>query len=155
MKLLSNIYSVRFIKGLSIFEFFFYSYLIYDRTQIIIGLLKINKGLREIIEFDRYEYGWNFIFLILLFLSLILTYYKKRIAWTLKLIGLICIFLTLFWEKSLYSVVVIILLIYFSLDKTILNFEILMTEKLKFYGIVIFFVTLFFIASNWYYFIKY
>ena len=103
----------------------------------MLKILSIDKGLRQLIDFYDYENGWNIIFLTLLLMSNVLTFYSKKVAWTVKQSGLICISIT-FISKMLYpGFLTILLFIYYSTNKTISRFDIMPKERFKFYLSVI------------------
>lgn len=132
LKYFQNIYSFKFIRILSSFEFVFYIYLLFTRIRILNHIKSIPKGLRELIDLYDYENGWNFIFLLILLTSIILTFSKKRFAWPLKQTGLICISVTLIFKSALV-ILTILLLIYYSKNMTMKQFDITSKEKLCFY----------------------
>ncbi len=112
-KLKTELYSDSFFKKVLLFELFLYTYLVYNRWQIVDNILKIPKGLRDLISFYETEDGWNFIFLTILIFSIGLTFVKKKAALFLKLTGLLCITTTFIFETSVYSFITIGLLFYY------------------------------------------
>jgi len=134
---LQKFYSLKFIENLSLLEFVLYAYLLIKRIRVIIFIKKIPKDMRSLIDLFDYENGWNFIFLFLLFLSIPLTFKRRRIAWLLKQTGLICISTTLILGENYIGILTILLFIYFSMSRTNKLFDILPKERLWFFLISI------------------
>ena len=132
-----KIHSLKFIKIISSLEFVLYIYLVFSRIRVINNVKRIPKIMRSLIDLFDYENGWNFIFLFLLFTSIILTFRKRRIAWILKQTGLICISTTLILSEKYIGVLTISLFIFYSTNKTIKQFKISAKEKFWFYLISI------------------
>ena len=137
MKKSEKIYSVKFITILSLLEFVFYAYLVFSRIRLINSIKKIPEIMRSLITLFYYENGWNFVFLFLLFASIFLTFIKRRIAWILKQTALICISTTLILSESYIAILTILLLILFSTNKIIKQFDISPKEKIWFFTISI------------------
>jgi hypothetical protein len=124
---------------MALLEFLFYGSIIYERIELIRSILRIDKGLRELINLIDYENGWNFIFLSLLLISCLLTFKPRKVAWLIKQIGLICLLVTLGFSItnrfsiSYIGIIVILLIIYYSLNKVSDQFNIVKSEKMKYY----------------------
>jgi hypothetical protein len=132
-----KIYSLNFNKILILLEFILYAYLLFSRIKVVTSIKGVPEGIRELVTFFDYENGWNFIFLFLLFTSIILTLGKRRIAWLLKQTGLICISTTLILGENYIGILTILLFIYFSMSRTNRLFDILPKERLWFFLISI------------------
>jgi hypothetical protein len=128
-----KIYSLNFNKILILFELVLYAYLLVYRIKVVTSIKNIPEGTRESITFFEYENGWNFIFLFLLFVSMVLAFRKERIAWLLKQTGLICISTTLILGANYICILTIFLFIYFSVSKTTRLFGILPKERVWFF----------------------
>ena len=132
-----KIYSLKFIKIISSIEFVLYIYLVFSRIRVINNVKRIPKIMRSLIDLFDYENGWNFIFLFLLFTSIILTFRKRRIAWILKRTGLICISTTLILSENYIGILTILLFIFYSTNKATKQFDISAKEKFWFFLIII------------------
>ena len=132
-----KIYSLKFIKIISSIEFVLYIYLVFSRIRVINNVKRIPKIMRSLIDLFDYENGWNFVFLLLLFTSIILIFRKRRIAWIFKQTGLICISTTLILSENYIGILTILLFIFYSMNKTIKQFDISSKEKFWFYLISI------------------
>lgn len=144
---INDIDPLKFIKHLLFIELVFYLYLTYDRFLIVDTVLGIDKGIRQLIDLFRREDGWNFIFLSMLLISFLLTFYRKRIAWILKIAGLLCVSFTLASEHSWLTILTVLLLAFYFRKRTMVLFDIEKEQRVRVVTIVVFSTLVLLISS--------
>ena len=73
---------------IAIVEFLAYSFLLFDRIDLIHRIKEMESGLRSLVNLIDYEGGWTIVTISLLLISVPVYFSNKKLSWIIKFIGL-------------------------------------------------------------------